>query len=496
MGDENNQTEAEVKQNEDSTESLGVVPDYIDDEGNGPLILNDGNEVEHCDGVDSDFYSSNSRNGSGEGGDNGGTSPIAASMMIVNAALGAGLLNFPSAFHEAGGVVAANLVQLALLMFIYPALLILAYCSDWNKSKTLQEVLSFVWGRRAERATALCIAVYCFGTCITFLIIIGDQYDRVFASLYGHYFCHQWFMNRTFTTVVTAVLFILPFCYPKKIDFLKHISSVGVLAVIYVTILIIVQYYKGEYVPGEIKTRPTAWTDTFLVVPTLCFGYQCHVSVIPIYSCFKKRNLKNFAGSTLLALSICVFTYTVAATYGYLTFGSNISSDILQSYDARDPYILIAIIAISIKTYTTYPILCFCGNAAVSDLWVDSRAAQGVLEVDPRIKERFRLVSVTIWFILTLIVAVVLPNIGSVIHLLGSLAAVFIFVFPGLCLLKMSETPNGEMNRLTKPRTSFQFLAALFLAVGSFLFGVVLTNAIVYDFIYVKPEPMPLCIPK
>lgn len=42
----------------------------------------------------------------------GGTSGVAGALMIVNAALGAGLLNFPSAFHEAGGVVSANLVQL------------------------------------------------------------------------------------------------------------------------------------------------------------------------------------------------------------------------------------------------------------------------------------------------------------------------------------------------------------------------------------------------
>lgn len=211
-------------------------------------------------------------------------------------------------------------------------------------------------------------------------------------------------------------------------------SSVGVLAVIYIAVLIIFQYYRGVYTPGEIKTHPTSWTDTFLVVPTLCFGYQCHVSTIPIYSCYKNRNMKTFAWSSLLALSICVFTYTVAATFGYLTFGSKISSDILESYDARDPSILIAIIAISIKTYTTYPILSFCGNAAVCDLWVDSKAAQGVLEVDPRIKERFRLISVTIWFTCTLVLAVFMPNIGSVIKLLGSLAAVFIFIFPGRLL--------------------------------------------------------------
>jgi hypothetical protein len=37
----------------------------------------------------------------------------------------------------------------------------------------------------------------CFaGTCITFLIIIGDQFDRAFASLVGPDFCHTWYLNR------------------------------------------------------------------------------------------------------------------------------------------------------------------------------------------------------------------------------------------------------------------------------------------------------------
>ncbi len=51
-----------------------------------------------------------------EGGD---TSAFAGIMMIINAALGAGLLNFPSAFHEAGGVVAANAVQFVSSQYFY-----------------------------------------------------------------------------------------------------------------------------------------------------------------------------------------------------------------------------------------------------------------------------------------------------------------------------------------------------------------------------------------
>ena len=38
--------------------------------------------------------------------------------------------------------------------------------------------------------------------------------------------------------------------------------------------------------------------------------FQCHVSVIPIYSCMEHRDLKHFSVAAGLAMAICVFTYT------------------------------------------------------------------------------------------------------------------------------------------------------------------------------------------
>ena len=47
-----------------------------------------------------------------------------------------------------------------------------------------------------------------------------------------------------------------------------------------------------------------------------------------------------------------------------------------------------------------------------------------------------RAVIATTWFFLTMILAIEIPDISAVINMLGSLAAVFIFVFPGICLLQ------------------------------------------------------------
>jgi len=409
-----------------------------------------------------------------------GTSTVGAIFLIINAALGAGLLNFPQQFHKAGGVMTAVLVQAVLLVFIMAALIILASASNLKNSATLQDVMHSVSGKWGRRITSFVVAIYCFGTCITFLVIIGDQFDRALYSLVGPDFCQTWYLNRNFLMPASSVLLILPLCFTKKIDFLKYVSAAGVLTILYIVILIFAQYFSGNYTPGEIKTRPESILQVFNVIPVICFGYQCHVSVIPIYSCMKHRNLKHFSIATSAAIAFCVFTYTGAATFGYLTFGADVAADILQNYSAHNPFVLVALIAMALKTYTTYPILLFCGREGISTLIKDMFVSE-----DSARKEMVRRFSIAaIWFTLSVIMAVKIPNIGEIIDILGSLAAIFIFIFPGVCLLQSTLMSDpGLVNLTAKLRI---LLAVAFLLLGSFLFGVVITQGwkvVLYNYI-------------
>ena len=76
----------------------------------------------------------------------------------------------------------------------------------------------------------------------------------------------------------------------------------------------------------------------------------------------KQRNIKQFTIATSSAIAICVLVYTGAATFGYLTFGSKVDDDIISNYSANKPTVMVALIAMAAKTYTTYPILLFCGR--------------------------------------------------------------------------------------------------------------------------------------
>jgi len=165
-----------------------------------------------------------------------------------------------------------------------------------------------------------------------------------------------------------------------------------------------------------------------------------------------------------------------AATFGYLTFGANVLDDILENYSGSNVWVLVALISMALKTYTTYPILLFCGREGISSLVKDLCVSE-----DSVTKERIRRGSIaTAWFILSLILAIEIPDISEVISMLGSLAAVFIFIFPGLCLLQ--STLMSDPGIVSKKSKFYILSAVFFLLIGTFLFGVVLTQALIQDF--------------
>lgn len=159
------------------------------------------------------------------GPDSGTTSTLGAVFIVVNACLGAGLLNFPAAFSTAGGVAAGIALQMGMLVFIISGLVILAYCSQASNERTYQEVVWAVCGKLTGVLCEVTIAVYTFGTCIAFLIIIGDQQDKIIAVMAKEAegaSGSPWYTDRKFTISLTAFLFILPLSIPREIGFQKY----------------------------------------------------------------------------------------------------------------------------------------------------------------------------------------------------------------------------------------------------------------------------------
>ncbi|EFN80665.1 putative sodium-coupled neutral amino acid transporter 7 [Harpegnathos saltator] len=397
--------------------------------------------------------------------------------LIVNATLGAGLLNFPQAFDKAGGVGTSVLTQLVFLVFITAALVILASSSDFIYADTLQDVFAGLCGSKSLIFCGICVALYSFGCCLTFLIIVGDQFDRLFATFYGLDYCHTWYLSRPFVTAVSCSLFILPLCFFKRLDVLSYASSIGCVTIVYFVCLVTyksITEHRNNVPP--MKIWPDSGYEALQLVPIICFAYQSHMTAIPTYACMKDRHLGKFILCAVISMLVCFGAYTTVGIFGYATFGSGrVPSDILQGYDDKSVVLAVAIIAVAVKNFTTYPIVLYCGRDAllgISDVDLDRTGVRAAVTL--------------VWFISSLVIAILVPDISPMISLLGSLSAIFIFVLPGICLLQNVLLKDPQLY-LNKDRLMIIF--AIFLtALGAFACGVVFVEAL-HD-LYKKPfEP-------
>ncbi|XP_029043598.1 putative sodium-coupled neutral amino acid transporter 7 [Osmia bicornis bicornis] len=397
-----------------------------------------------------------------------GTNVLSTIFLITNATLGAGLLNFPQAFDKAGGLATSIIAQFLFLIFITAALVILANCSDVTNTCSMQDMFSKFFGQKSFLLCAICIIIYSFGACLTFLIVIGDQFDRVLATYYGLNYCHTWYLSRSFITAVTCSAFILPLCFFKRLDILSYASSVGCITILYVIWLIIYKNFtKTESPVNPMKIWPDNNLETLQIIPVICFAYQSHMTAIPMYACMKDRKLGKFTFCAVMSMIICFIAYTVVGICGYATFGAGkVPSDILQGYTDKSVILTLAIIFIAVKNFTTYPIILYCGRDALLNL----------LGMDINVNIKFRVFITLIWYTLSLIIAIVVPDISPVINVLGTLSALFIFVFPGICLFQSILLKDSELH-LNKDRLLI-FFAIFITGLGAFVSGVILIECI------------------
>ncbi|NWU83982.1 AVT2 protein, partial [Onychorhynchus coronatus] len=369
-----------------------------------------------------------------------GLSSAGAVFILLKSALGAGLLSFPWAFGRAGGAVPALLVELGSLVFLVSGLAVLGYAAALSAQPTYQGVVRAVCGAAVGKLCEVCFLLNLFMISVALLRVVGDQLEKLCDSLYpngtlsGAPQLPPWYVDQRFTLSALCVLVIFPLSVPREIGFQKHSSILGTLAACYLTLVIILKYYlQAESLSLEPEPQPSrssSWASVFSVIPTICFGFQCHEACVAIYSSMRNQSFSHWVTVSVLSMLICLLIYSLTAgLYGYLTFGEAVASDVLMSYPGNDPVVIVARLLFGVSIVTIYPIVVLLGRSVVKDLWATPKRGAAAA---PEAHERRGRVALTVtWMGASLAIALFVPDIGKVIELIGGISAFFIFIFPG-----------------------------------------------------------------
>ncbi|XP_029984605.1 putative sodium-coupled neutral amino acid transporter 8 [Sphaeramia orbicularis] len=407
-----------------------------------------------------------------------------AVFIMLKSALGAGLLNFPWAFQKAGGVSTAVNVEMASLVFLISGLVILGYASSISRQKTYQDVVREVCGRAVGQLCEVCFCFNLFMICVAFLVVVQDQLEKLCISLYETVtgstegeMPYHWYTDQRFALFIMCLIIILPLSIPKEIGIQKYTSVLGTLAATYLCVAVIVKYYLMEshsvIITPEHSQGVSSWASMFSVVPTICFGFQCHEACIAIYSSMENQKLSHWVVISVVSMFFCLLIYTLTGVYGFMTFGRDVASDILMSYPGNDVVMIISRLLFGISIITIYPIILLLGRSVILNLMLRiRRRSRGI--VTHSFESRCRVVLTVIWITITLLIAMFVPDMGEVISVIGGISAFFIFIFPGLCLVFIMQNENVKSSF----RVILTVWGVITVVVGAFIFGQSTTIAV------------------
>ncbi|XP_017334430.1 putative sodium-coupled neutral amino acid transporter 8 [Ictalurus punctatus] len=403
-----------------------------------------------------------------------------AVFIMLKSALGAGLLNFPWAFEKAGGVSRAVIVEMVSLIFLISGLVILGYASSISRQNTYHDVVREVCGRRIGYLCEICYVFNLFMISVAFLVVVQDQLEKLCLSLYematgATVMQHHWYTDQSVALFIVCLVIILPLSIPREISIQKYTSVLGTLAATYLGVAVIVKYYLNEEHNADLRPQCTgldSWASMFSVVPTICFGFQCHEACIAIYSSMENKKISHWVFISVVSMIFCLLIYTLTGVFGFLTFGRSVASDILMSYPGNDVAMIIARLLFGISIITVYPIILLLGRTVILALVLRHQEQRSMVTVE--FECRCRVLLTVLWIAVTLLIAVYVPDMSDVISVIGGISAFFIFIFPGLCLIFAMQTEPLD-HRLKMFLTGWGVITVV---VGAFIFGQSTTVAV------------------
>lgn len=149
------------------------------------------------------------------------TSQVATLFILVNVTLGIGLLAMPYAMQEAG-LVTSTIASLVFLILVVATCIISVELTVKSNVKSYHEMIRVNCNPLVYQITQFSILIVVFGTVIAYIVTIGDQSDRLFATLYGDDFCKFWYLSRGFVMTVSTLFLMTPLCCLKTVDSFKY----------------------------------------------------------------------------------------------------------------------------------------------------------------------------------------------------------------------------------------------------------------------------------
>lgn len=288
---------------------------------------------------------------------------------IVNVAknlIGAGVLSLSGGIamyaNSPRAILSASIwIMILGIIFGYFCLIIAKVCHI-RRASTYRECWELTMGETGSIAVSMAYALKPAMGNLAYSTILSQTLQSLLHAINID-------ASRIFSLWLVTVMVLLPLCLMKNLNVLAPFSALGAAGILVTAISMSIRYVDGSYqkgglyfddIPEEFRpffgTVNMSWSGR--VVPYTCMIFEAfvmHYNSPRFYSELKNPSIPRFTGVVIGSFGFSTLMYIVIACSGYLTFGGNSDSYILNNYSPRDPLATICRLAIALSTLLTYP---------------------------------------------------------------------------------------------------------------------------------------------
>lgn len=232
----------------------------------------------------------------------------------------------------------------------------------------------------------LAIALKCYGVSISYLIISGQLMPQVVLSFlkaagHEHEAIPHYLLDRDFWVTVLLLL-LLPLCFLRKLDSLRHTSYLSLMAVIYLVVIVVFFFFSTEArskLPPRGEIHWIVLSPHILpIFPVFVFAFTCAQNMLPVYNELSASDPLMHLDRAKWAIGASIggagTVYSAVSVLGYLEFGSNLGDNIIAMYPSTSIFVAIGRLSIVLLTIFSYPLQVHPCRAAIDKVLSPPRA--------------------------------------------------------------------------------------------------------------------------
>ena len=355
---------------------------------------------------------------------------------LINSIIGVSVLAMPFCLKKCGLILGLGLlIGMAWLTYVSCNMLISAAVA--KRRRTYEYLAFYTVGPTGKFAVELSMIGFMLGICVAFYVIIGDLATAILQ---------EQVRDTNPEKLRSIVIVFCALCVALPLGLMKNLSVLG-----YVGIFSMIFYglFVGVMLANSVSSGffSFAWLDKvhffrpagiFQCLPIFSLAYACQCQLFVVYDSLEDASITRMETIVAVSLKIVAFVYCTVAVLGYTTYIDSVDGNVLKNFSPNFILDLIKM-GFAVSVVVGFPLMIFPCRQSIHTLFFSQQPTEGIASSKTYI-EPFMFKAITLSIVLlTMMVALFIPNVETILGLTGATMGSFIcFIFPGIIFTKAS----------------------------------------------------------